>query len=85
MQTILKPYKQQLCGIQHFLVKGKHIKRFRLKTIKRSSGYYTYKEIKRNIIFQIGYSLALRSNIGSFIEKMQEYVLLNLLQSCKNS
>ena len=63
MQTILKPYKLQLCGIQNFLVKGKHIKRFRFKTIKRSSGYYTYKEIKRNIIFQVQFSATLKHKI----------------------
>ena len=63
MQTILKPYKQQLCGIQHFLVKGKHIKRFRPKTIKRSSGYYTYIEIKQNIIFQVQFSATLKHRI----------------------
>ena len=64
MQTILKPYKQQLCGIQHFLVTVKHIKRFRLKTIKRSSGYYTYIEMKRNIIFQVQFSAMLKHRIG---------------------
>ena len=63
MQMILQPYKQQLCRIYHFLVTVKLIKRFRFKTIKLSSGYYTYKEIKRNIMFQVQFSATLKHRI----------------------